>query len=238
MAYLTYPLNNINYNAEDAESYLSTRISGVYANNHFTANVTGDDNSITIGKGIAWLKNGEFKGKVFKSDSNVTIDCGISNASLPRIDVIVIQFTTAKNSTSIIVKKGTPATNPLPPQIVQTESVYELCLQQIDRPAGSAFIRAQDVTDKRIDPAVCGIMRDGVTGIDTSVINAQFNEFIETVKKAYESAIDGTLAGDLQRQINTKVTNIKDVTGIWVGTQTEYDAIATKVATVLYCIKE
>ena len=31
MAIVTYPLNGITYNAEDAETYLSTRISGIYA---------------------------------------------------------------------------------------------------------------------------------------------------------------------------------------------------------------
>ena len=35
MAIITYPLNNIEYTAEDAELYHATRTSGVFANDDF-----------------------------------------------------------------------------------------------------------------------------------------------------------------------------------------------------------
>ena len=59
------------------------------------------------------------------------------------------------------------------------------------------------------------MMRDGVTGIDTSIIQAQAiaslekvqddaKEVLDLIKEAYNSAIDGTLAGNLQTQINQR----------------------------------
>ena len=40
-------------------------------------------------------------------------------------------------------------------------------------PAGSSVITAADITDTRADEDVCGVMRDGVTGIPTAQLQAQ-----------------------------------------------------------------
>ena len=77
MAIKTYPLNDIEYQAEDAELFHCTRTSGVYAYGHFPISVTGADNNITIGKGIGWLKNTEFSGKVFASILKSVISPGV-----------------------------------------------------------------------------------------------------------------------------------------------------------------
>ena len=61
---ITYPLNNIDYTAEDAELYFSTRESGVYDGGDFEATVSGIDNNVTIGIGTAWIHNTKFSGKV------------------------------------------------------------------------------------------------------------------------------------------------------------------------------
>ena len=50
MAIITYPLNNIEYTAEDAELYHATRTSGVFANDDFPITVSGDGNVVTIGR--------------------------------------------------------------------------------------------------------------------------------------------------------------------------------------------
>ena len=63
MSIVTYPLNGITYNAEDAETYLSTRVSGVYASeNCFDLTITAD-RTVTIGPGLAWVRNTRFAGK-------------------------------------------------------------------------------------------------------------------------------------------------------------------------------
>ena len=43
---ITYPLNNIDYTAEDAELFHCTRTSGIWATNDFPISVTGRDNNI------------------------------------------------------------------------------------------------------------------------------------------------------------------------------------------------
>lgn len=61
-----------------------------------------------------------------------------------------------------------------PPDILQNHNQYELGLCTISVPAGSAAISAADVTDTRADEDVCGVMRDGVTGIPTAQLIAQW----------------------------------------------------------------
>ena len=189
---VTYPLNKIEYQATDAELFHCTRNSGVYGGDDFNMSVTSTDNVVTIAPGVAWIRNSRFSGKVFGNKSNVSIDCGIAEASLPRWDVICIQFDKNNNGTNIVVKKGVPASSPAVPAISQTETLYELYLCKIYRPAGSVAITAGNVYDMRLDKSVCGLMADSVTEIDTTAINAQVTALIENLKKAISGVTDTT----------------------------------------------
>ena len=184
---ITYPLNNIDYTAEDAELFHCTRTSGIWAEDSFSISVTGADNNVTIGKGIAWINNEEFAGKVAALKTTKTLDLDIADSTYPRIDVVAIQFNANNNATDVIVKKGIAATNPIRPAITRTGSIYELYLASIYRPTGSTVITAGNITDLRLDKSVCGLMADSVTRIDTSAINAQILSLIETLNEEIEN---------------------------------------------------
>ncbi len=68
-----------------------------------------------------------------------------------------------KNQTDIVVKSGTAATSPQPPEVVRTESLYELHLYHVYRAAGSTVVSVADVTDLRLNSEYCGMMADSVT---------------------------------------------------------------------------
>ena len=163
MAIITYPLNNIEYTAEDAELYHATRTSGVFANDDFPITVSGDGNIVTIGEGIGWIRNSKFSGNVVANKYDMSLDLGLPHATYPRIDAVVLQFNANANASEIIVKNGTAQTNPMPPEVIRTESVYELHLYHVYREAGAASVTASNVTDLRSDSAYCGIMSDDVT---------------------------------------------------------------------------
>lgn len=188
MAFITYPLNNIDYTAEDAELFHCTRTSGIWAEDSFSISVTGADNNVTIGTGIAWINNKEFSGKVAALKSAEVLDLGIADGTYPRIDVIAIQFNTNNNATDVVIKKGTPATNPVQPAIVRSGAVYELYLASVYRPAGATVITASNVTDLRMDETVCGLMADSVTHIDTKAINRQVQELLDVLYKSIAEA--------------------------------------------------
>lgn len=163
MAILTYPLNGILYNAEDVEAYLCTRTSGVYAaENNFALEITGAM-QVTIGKGIAWIRNEEFAGKVVKNDTGVALTIPIADGLLNRIDRIVIQFDKSANATKIVLKQGTAANFPIAPEIVRDGVIYELGLYEIAVNAGLVEIADENITNTMRDETVCGLMRDAVT---------------------------------------------------------------------------
>lgn len=187
MAFITYPLNNIDYTAEDAELFHCTRTSGIWAENSFSISVTGVDNNVTIGTGIAWINNEEFSGKVAALKSAEVLDLGIADSVYPRIDVIAIQYSANNNATNVIVKNGTPASNPVRPAIVRTGAVYELYLASVYRPAGATAITASNITDLRMDKTVCGLMADSVTKVDMDAIRAQLAGLVEELEEAIQN---------------------------------------------------
>lgn len=170
MAIITYPLNHIEYHAEDAELFHATRTSGVFANDDFPITVSGSGNVVTIGEGIGWIRNSKFSGKVVANKAEISLDLGLPHATYPRIDAVVLRFSANANASAIIVKKGTAQTNPAPPEVVQTESIYELHLYHVYRPAGSANVVASNVTDLRANTAYCGLMADDVTMLNDAYI--------------------------------------------------------------------
>ena len=173
MSIITYPLNGVTYDAEDVSTYLCTRTSGVYAkDSNYAVSVTGP-RQITVAPGLAWINYDDFKGVSACSREAVNLTVPDADSTLPRIDRVVLQFDTAVNLTAVKLKPGTPAAAPEPPAILQNHNQYELGLCTVSVPAGSSVITAADITDTRADEDVCGVMRDGVTGIPTAQLQAQ-----------------------------------------------------------------
>lgn len=231
MSFLTYPLNNIDYDASDAETYMATRTSGIYAGNNFSSTITGADTNITIGPGLAWIHNHEYAGKVFRSTEAETISLGEADTNLPRYDIVAIRFDKAANRTSIIAKNGTPASEPQYPEIQQTVAIYELYLYAVYRPAGATLVTAENTTDLRLDPEYCGLMADAITEVDTSAINSQVTALIEKLQQ--EIADLESAATVMQKSVyDTDGSGIVDDSEKLGGQSPEYYATAEAVAAV------
>ena len=173
MSIITYPLDGVTYSAEDVATYLCTRTSGVYAkDSNFAVSITGT-RQITIAPGLAWINYDDFKGVSVCSQEAVNLTVPDADNTLNRVDRVVLQFDTSSNLTAIRLKTGTPAVAAQPPDILQNHNQYELGLCTVSVPAGSSVVTAADITDTRADEAVCGVMRDGVTGIPTAQLQAQ-----------------------------------------------------------------
>lgn len=193
MAIITYPLNGVTYDAGDAETYLCTRTSGVFASDGmFEADLTGD-RKITIGKGLAWIKNDEFAGKSVAVKEPVALTIPAADGALPRIDRIVLRFNAAAGKSELMVLKGTPASSPAAPAVSRTALVHDLGLYTVNVPAGSLAVSAADISSTMADENVCGLMRDGVTGIPTAQLQEQANELIDQLRQAITSAAGGAI---------------------------------------------
>lgn len=165
---ITYPLNNIDYTAEDAELYFSTRQSGVYDGNDFEAIASGIDNDVTVNVGIAWIQNSKFSGKVAALKETKVLTLDLPDSVYDRIDAIVIQFDANANATDVIVKKGIASSVPVAPAVIQTESLYELHIYHVNRKAGANVISIEDLVDQRRNREYCGIMLDPISSVDAT----------------------------------------------------------------------
>ena len=172
---ITYPENGITYDADDASGYLATRLSGVYsAEDDFAVSVAGEL-SLTVSAGQAWVRPQRFRGRSIIMEQPTTLTLTAADPVRTRIDRVVLRYDAAARQTRLQVLEGTPdSASPTAPAITRTALVYDLCLAEITRPAGSTAISAADVTDTRADEDICGVMRDGVTGIPTAQLIAQW----------------------------------------------------------------
>ena len=171
---ITYPENGIRYYADDASGYLSTRLSGVYSADEDFAVTANGDLTVTVSAGQAWVRPARFRGRSIIMEQPETVTLTAADAVRSRIDRLVLRYDAAARKTSLTVLTGTPdSASPTAPEITRTALVYDLCLADIRRPAGSTVVTAADITDTRADEAACGVMRDGVTGIPTAQLQAQ-----------------------------------------------------------------
>ena len=171
---ITYPENGITYDADDASGFLSTRLSGVYSADEDFAVTANGGLTVTVSAGQAWVRPARFRGRSIILEQPETVTLTAADAVRSRIDRLVLRYDAAARKTRLQVLEGTPdSASPTAPEITRTALVYALCLAEIRRPAGSTEITAADITDTRADEAVCGVMRDGVTGIPTAQLQAQ-----------------------------------------------------------------
>ena len=171
---VTYPMNNIDFDDADVAAYNATRTSGVYSAADDFAVTSAGGLDVAVSAGIAWVHPERFAGySICKRDPD-TITLPMADSTRPRIDRLVLRYDAAAKKTSLTVLTGTPdSASPTAPEITRTALVYDLCLADIRRPAGSTEVTAADITDTRADEDVCGVMRDGVTGIPTAQLQAQ-----------------------------------------------------------------
>jgi hypothetical protein len=189
MAEKSFPLEATEYTAADAQLWFATRTSGVYAGEHLAATAAGSM-SLTLGKGIAWMHYDEFVGCVYGNTSELSLTVEMSDAAYDRIDRVCIRLERLNNRCYAYVKKGTASSNPVPPALQRDNVAYEISVAQVYVGVGVTAINAGNITDERLDDTVCGLMRDGVTGIDTSVMGAQFNALIQELRGTLQAVYD------------------------------------------------
>lgn len=161
----TYPLNDKEYYAEDAELFHCTRTSGVFASDDFAISDALSGFGFTIGEGLAWIRNAKFTGKATALKESATFSLNAPDATYSRIDAVVIRYQQATNNVQIIVESGTPASVPVAPSMNRTELVYDLQLYHILVPPTATSFSDCTVTDLRSDVAFCGLMYDDVSPV-------------------------------------------------------------------------
>lgn len=189
----TYPLNGVDYDAADVAAYESARTSGVYsADEDFSVTAAGGLD-VTVSAGRAWVHPSRFTGYSITKREPETVTLPLADGTRPRIDRILLRYDAAARKTSLLILTGDPASTPTAPAITRTELTYDLCLAEIARPAGSTEVTTGQITDTRLDEALCGVMSDGVTGLPTAQLLSEARARIAEVE---ETASDSAVAAD------------------------------------------
>lgn len=191
----TYPLDGITYDAADAAGYCATRTSGVYSSEADFAVTPAGGMRITVSAGQAWVHPARWVGYSIQMRTATTLEMPVADGSRGRIDRVVLRFDAATRGSRIQVLQGTVGTS-TPPELTRSARVYDLCLAQITRPGGSTSISAGQITDTRADEALCGLMRDSVTGIPTAQLQAEARAKVAALEESATASAKAAKASE------------------------------------------
>ena len=200
-----YPANGYDFDAADVAGYLAGLTSGVFSSAEDFPVTAAGGLKVTVGAGRGWVHPSRFTGYSITKREADTLTMPLADPSLPRIDRIVMRYDAGARAASLQVLQGTASSTPTAPAISRTELIYDLCLAEITRPAGSTAVTTGQITDTRLDEKLCGIVRDGVTGIPTDELLAAAKERIgELEEKATTSAAAAKDSAEAAKSSETK----------------------------------
>lgn len=190
---ICFPLDNTPYEAKDMGSYLATRTRGVFSSDGNLAVTPGESGlSVSVSPGLAWLKWSDYWGTAALQEQALTLALDTADGALKRIDAIVCRLDKVNNRAEIVVKKGSFSSSPvlLPP--VRDANYDELYIATVLIGAGIVSISASAITDQRLNEEYCGLMRDGVTGIPTALLQEQVQQLIDHLRDEINGVEQGS----------------------------------------------
>ena len=193
---IPYPFEATEYTAEDVQTYLCTRTSGVYSDE---ITFTPKGMTVTVSPFLAWFNYAKFKGCSVAVTEPETLTFSPAHAALDRIDRIVLRIDFTLNRAYLTIVEGEPSSTPVPPNINKSEVINDISPVYVKIKAGTTEITHADITSTILDENVCGIMRDGVTGIPTAQLQAQVKELILRLHEAIDRVQEGSdfMLGDV-----------------------------------------
>lgn len=162
--------------------------------------------------------DGFIEGRIFIND--IETELPIESAeSLDRIDTIVVRLSKANRETTLAVIKGTASSAPSAPTLTRESGVYELGLANVLVKKNTVNITQAEVTDTRLNDQRCGVAP--VLGqIDTQGLYDQYQSSLDQFLGTVAQAIDGTLAGQLQANIDEVKNEIRPISTGGTGATT------------------
>lgn len=190
---ICFPLDNTPYEAKDMGTYLATRTRGVFSSDGNLAVTPSESGlSVSVSPGLAWLKWSDYWGTAALQEQALTLDLDTADGALKRIDAIVCRLDKVNNRAEIVVKKGAPSSAPIVVPPVRDANYDELYIATVLIGAGVISISASAITDQRLNEEYCGLMRDGVTGIPTALLQEQVQQLIDHLREEINGVEQGS----------------------------------------------
>ncbi len=183
--------NSINgdrkYGADFFALFFGTLIAnGVFPNPSTGLQVTANSNmttSVKAGKG--WI-NGYF----IVNDGDYVLKHDNADGLLKRIDRVVMKLNHIKREIEVLIKKGTFASTPVAPTLQRDADAYELALADVLINNGVTQITQANITDQRLNSALCGIVHGTVNQVDTTTIFNQYQAWFTQTTNSVATDLD------------------------------------------------
>lgn len=218
---VAWPMDEKEYTASGLGAAYSARSRGILRGTDFTASANGNL-TVTIGVGLGCLHVNDFWAIFPVCSTAQTLTFQDSDGSLDRIDIIALQLDKNANRAGLEIVKGTAAATPVYPAIRRNDDYDEIFLYAVYRRAGTTDITAADITDLRLNGDYCGLMESELDSVDTSVMEAQIEAFIEDNETAFaewrrtQEQNFETWEGNQESDFETWSTNQKSTFEAWV----------------------
>lgn len=167
------------YKAEDWAAYFASFIgNGVFPVPSTNLQVvSGEGMSVTVRTGKAWI-NGYF----YNNTGDLSLTLPTADGVLKRIDRLVVRWDLTERLISVKVKSSAPSASPVAPNLQRDADAYELCLADVMVAAGVTAVSQANITDQRLNGALCGVVAGVVDQIDTDAFNAQLQAWFSDYK--------------------------------------------------------
>lgn len=194
---------------------------GVFPNPSTGLQVTASSETMSV---IVLPGNCMIQGRMGIEENNRTLVFEASGTSYDRIDSVVARLNTNHDYRDIdlYVIKGKESSSPVVPELTRTGGIYELRLANVFIAKNTTIISPERITDTRLNTEDCGIVTSNPNPVDTTTIFKQYQAALDKYLQYVEECIDGTTAGNLQKEID-EIRNsigVADISSIGDGTLT------------------
>ena len=185
----------------------------------FTTGVfTGDCAvSATSGMGVQMAAGYcNIDGKVKFYANPVSLSLTTANPTYDRIDTVVIERNDTDRAFHVKAVTGSASATSAATAPVRSAGLYQIVLAEIYVTAGAVSITQANITDKRPDSSVCGLVCSAAQTPDFSDLYAQFTDMFEVWFDRMKGQLSTDAAGNLQNQIDAlsgSLGKVEDISG-------------------------
>ena len=191
MAEKYFPFRSVSgdrkYSAEDWAAYFALFIgNGVFYSSADKLKVAEYDGmKVKVQKGAGFIA-----GRMYLLEEETIITLDTADGVLNRIDRIVLRCDYANRNITVAVKKGSYSASPIAQALTRNADVYELALADVYVAAGVITITTANITDQRLNTALCGIVTGLVEQADTQEIFDEFYAYLQEFKQVTQINIE------------------------------------------------
>lgn len=183
------------YKADFFAEFFGTLIgNGVFPNPSTGLQViVGSGMNVVLKAGKAWIN-----GYYFANDADYSMQLDVADGVLKRIDRVVLRLDFLTRQIFPLIKKGTFASSPVAPALQRDADAFELGLADILVNNGAINLSQGNITDLRLNTALCGIVTGMVQQVDTTTVFNQYEAWFNSVKDGVDEEIDAWQASKYQ----------------------------------------